>query len=115
MERTPFIAPRSRMRRTSARVSMPAMPTTPWRREVAFERGAAAEVAGHAAALADDEAGQLRAGALEIVEVDAVVADLRIGHRDDLAAVAGIGEDLLVAGHRGVEADLAIDFAGGAD
>ncbi len=38
----------------------------------------------------------------------AVVADVGLGHDDDLAAVGGIGEDLLlVAGHRGVEDDLA--------
>ena len=54
-------------------------------------------------------------GAFDILGVDAVVADFRIGHRDDLAAIAGIGEDLLVAGHRGVEADFAVDFALGAE
>src|SRR5476651_1849079 len=32
------------------------------------------------------------------IEVDAVVADMRIRHRDELALVGGIGEDLLVAG-----------------
>ena len=47
--------------------------------------------------------------------IDAVVADLGIGHGDDLAAIARIGEDFLVAGHRGVEADLAVDFAVGAE
>ena len=65
--------------------------------------------------LADDEAGQVRPPALDVLGIDAVVADLRVGHRDDLAAVAGIGEDLLVAGHRRVEADFAVDFAIGAD
>ena len=67
------------------------------------------------ALMADDEAGQVRLGALDVLGVDAAVADFRIGHRDDLAAIARIGEDFLVSGHRGVEADLAVDFADGAE
>ena len=55
--------------------------------------------------------GQMRLAALHVLVVDAVVADLGVGHRDDLAAVAGIGEDFLIAGHGGVETDLAVDFA----
>ena len=47
--------------------------------------------------------------------VDAVVADERVGHRDDLALVGRIGEHLLVAGHAGVEDDLAEGLAGGAE
>ena len=54
-------------------------------------------------------------GRLEILEVDAVVADQRIGHGDDLAGVGGIGEDLLISGHRGVENDLALTGAGAAE
>ena len=50
-----------------------------------------------------------------VLRVDAGVADVRIGQRDDLAAVGGIGEDLLVAGHRGVEHDLADRQPGCAD
>ena len=46
-------------------------------------------------------------GALHIGEVDAVVADLRIGHGHDLAGVARVGHDLEVALERGVEANLA--------
>ena len=53
--------------------------------------------------------------AFHVFGVDAVVADLRIGHGDDLATIAGIGEDFLVAGHRGVETDLAVDLAEGAE
>jgi hypothetical protein len=40
---------------------------------------------------------------------DAVVADERVGHGDDLAAVRGVGEDLLITGHGGIEAG----FTGG--
>ena len=57
----------------------------------------------------------MRPAALDVLGVDAVVADQRVGHRDDLAAVGGIGEDLLVAGHGGVEADLAVDLSLGAE
>ena len=32
---------------------------------------------------------------------------MREGEGDELPGIGGIGEDLLVAGHRGVEADLA--------
>ena len=39
--------------------------------------------------------------------VDPVIADERIGHRDDLAFVGRVGEDLLIARHGGVEANLA--------
>src|SRR5262249_15925596 len=38
---------------------------------------------------------------------DPVVADQRIGEGDDLAVVAGIGDRLLITGHRGVENHLA--------
>ncbi len=55
------------------------------------------------------------ARALGVEGVDAVVADLRAGHGDDLAAVGGIGEDLLVAGHRGVEDHLAEGSDGSAE
>jgi hypothetical protein len=46
---------------------------------------------------------------LLVLAVDAGVADVRVRERDDLAAVGGIGEDLLVARHRRVEHH----FAGG--
>ena len=44
---------------------------------------------------------------LGILVVDARVADVRRGHRDDLAAVRRIGQRLLVPGHPGVEDHLA--------
>ena len=40
---------------------------------------------------------------------------MRGGERHDLAGVAGIGEDLLVAGHAGIEADLSCGDPGSAD
>ena len=47
------------------------------------------------------------AARFDVLGVHAGVADVRIGQRDDLPAVRGIGEDFLVAGHRGVEHHLA--------
>ena len=77
-----------------------------WRHpEVARENG---QVANH-------EAGGKDAVRLDVLVVDAGVADVGIGQRDDLAAVGGIGEDLLVAGHRRVEHDFADRLARRAD
>ena len=39
---------------------------------------------------------------------------MREGEGDDLPGIGRIGQDLLIAGHRGVEADLADGDAGGA-
>src|SRR5580700_7046968 len=52
---------------------------------------------------------------LDIVVVDADIADMGEGEGDDLARIGRIGEDLLVAGHRGVEADFAHRLSGGAE
>ena len=112
---TPFMAPQLRMRRTRARVSMPAMADDAELGQVVVQRAVERKLLATAAAVADDEAGQLRPAAFDVLGVDAVVADLRVGHGDDLAAVAGIGEDLLITGHRGVETDLAVDLSVGAE
>src|SRR4030095_13724856 len=53
--------------------------------------------------VADDEPGHPHAPALVVLAVDPGVADVRGGHDDDLAVVAGVGEGLLVAGHAGGE------------
>ncbi len=65
-----------------------------------------AVVAGRTRELAHDEAARERSVRLHVVDRDPVVPDVGIGHRHDLAVVARIGQDLLVAGHRGVEHDL---------
>jgi hypothetical protein len=54
----------------------------------------------------DREAGDAGPVGLLVLGVRAVVPDERVGHRDDLARVRGVGKDLLVAGHRGIEDDL---------
>ncbi len=61
--------------------------------------------------LADHEAGDLRLVRLGVLVIDPVVAYQGIGHGHDLRAVTGVGGDFLVAGHRGVEDDLAAPFS----
>ena len=65
--------------------------------------------------LADEAAHRSQPAALVVFLVRAGVADMREGEGDDLAVVGGIGHHLLIAGHRGVEADLAHRAAGGAE
>src|SRR5207302_3016086 len=45
---------------------------------------------------------------LAVGVIDAVVSLQRVGHADHLAGIRRIGEDLLVAGHSGVEDHLAL-------
>ena len=78
--------------------------------QVRSKVAAGAKVARNAVELADNEALHLRMGRLFIFRVDAVVADQRISHGDDLSLVGRIGQDLLVAGHAGVENDFAEGF-----
>ena len=103
----PFCAPLSRRMRVSLRVSMSAIATSLLRFRYVGEVFLVAPVGGHERQVADDEARGVDAARLGILGVGADVADVRIGERDDLAGVGGIGEDLLVAGHRGVEDHLA--------
>ena len=67
----------------------------------------AAPVASPAGQVADDDAAAEGVAALAVVRGHAVVADVGVGERDDLARVRGVGDDLLVAGEDGVEDDLA--------
>ena len=52
---------------------------------------------------------------LDILVVGADIADMREGEGDELPGIGGIGEDLLIAGHRGVEADFTDGLAFGAE
>ncbi len=40
---------------------------------------------------------------LDILRIDTLIADVRVRQSDDLLAIAGVSEDFLVAGERGVE------------
>ena len=57
------------------------------------------------------EAAHVDAVGLEVLRIHAVVADKRVGHVDHLTGVGRVGQYLLVAGHAGVEADLAEELA----
>ena len=61
---------------------------------------------------AADAGGGGRVEALQVFVVGAGIADMRKGEGDDLAGIRGVGEDFLVAGHCGVETDLAIGGPG---
>ena len=52
---------------------------------------------------------------LDVLLVGADIADVGKGESDDLPGIGRIGEDLLVAGHGGVEADFADGVAGRAE
>ncbi|MNT00812.1 hypothetical protein D3C72_1352560 [compost metagenome] len=56
-----------------------------------------------------------RADLLDVFVVHADVADVGEGEGQDLAHVGGVGQDFLIARHRGVEDHLAEDRADGAD
>ena len=64
---------------------------------------------------ADDEAGHVGVVGLGGILEAAVVPDVGVRHHHDLTVVAGVGQDLLVPAHRGVEAELAPRLAARAD
>ena len=82
--------------------------------QILVERPARPPVARHRAQLLNDISAHMHRRALVVERVHAVVADLRRGHGHDLPAVRRIGQHLLVAAHRGIEANLADRRAGGA-
>lgn len=53
--------------------------------------------------LVDHQPVQKQSAGFDILRIAAVIADFRRGQRHELAGVGGIGEDLLIAGHAGVE------------
>ena len=52
---------------------------------------------------------------LDVLNIDAIVADVRISQCDDLPTITGIREDLLVTGERGVKHHFAHGVAGETD
>jgi hypothetical protein len=85
--------------------------------QVELRRFGAAPVRRDLRKLADNERLDMRVGRLFVIEIGADVADVRVGEANDLAGVAGIGENFLVTGEAGIENDFtaaARDGAGGA-
>ena len=103
----------------SARVSMPVMPTMLRFLQPGVELFGGAVVGGVGDVGPEHDAADARerrhVHRLDVLVVGADVADMGEGEGDDLAGVGGVGQDLLVAGHRGVEADLARGVADRAD
>ena len=100
------IAPSSRRRRTSARVSTSSSATTPRCASQSDQSGRARRITTPSVQTS---------ARLEQRLVDAVVADERGGECEHLARVARVGDGLLVAGRRGREAGLAGGDPGRAD
>jgi hypothetical protein len=80
-----------------------------------IERLDRAPVGGVGDVAADDHTSGSRRDRLDIFEIGADISDMRKCEGDDLPGVRRIGDDLLVAGHRGIEADFADRMAGGPD
>ena len=83
-------------------------PATPWLDQEPLERPDGAPVRRPCALSSRTTTPAHHGRARLVVERrHAVVADVRVGEGDDLAGVARVGEDLLVAAERGVEDELA--------
>src|SRR6516162_7525231 len=91
---TAFGIPFSRIRAASARVSTPVMAMMLRVFSQSFKSCAA-------------HAGNGEARALQILAISSDIAHMREGEGDDLPGIRRVGEDLLVARHRRVEANLA--------
>ena len=74
-----------------------------------------AEIAAPGGQMTDHEGLHPGTAGLVILVVDAVIADEGIGHHHALSGIGGVGQDLLIAGHRGVEHHLADPVGGAAD
>jgi hypothetical protein len=61
---------------------------------------------------ADHEPFDIWAAGFTVGLICAVVADLRIGENDDLAAIGRVGEDFLIAGDGGIENNFAGALSG---
>ena len=104
----PACAPFSRRMRVSLRVSMPAIATISAALEELRQRFGSRASCCEERQVADDEAGgDGSASDSEVFGRDAGVADVGIGQRDDLAGVGRVGQDFLIARHRGIENDFA--------
>ncbi len=79
----------------------------PGRRHPAREILGRAEVGRHRHRLAHETAQRMRLARFDIFLIGPDIADVGKGERHHLPRVAGVGHDLLITGHRGVEAQFA--------
>src|SRR5947207_2611743 len=75
--------------------------------QISVEGFLRAPTGSYATCFAHHEALDPRAIRFFVFTVNTVVANQRIGHTNDLTGVGGIGKDLLVTRHRGIEDHLA--------
>ncbi len=110
---TPLGGPRSRISRVSRRVSTPEIPISPCDSSQASSGVVARQLAGPVTLLWTTS--PRAAGVVVSISSGFVpdITDMRKGEGNDLRRIRGIGQDLLVAGHRGVKADLADRRAAG--
>ncbi len=83
--------------------------------EVVVQGPLAAKIAGHQWQIANHQSRRTDARGFDILVIDAGVADMRIGERDDLPGIGGVGKDFLIAGHGRIENHLAAGLSIGAD
>jgi hypothetical protein len=83
--------------------------------EIVRQRLRVAPVAHRQRQIADHQPAGEYPARLHIFGIHPDVADVRIGQCDDLLAVGRVGEDFLIAGHRGIEYHLADAAAGSTD
>ena len=109
----PDWAPFSRIMRVSLRVSMSAIATVSlcFRKSLNVRSLRQLLVTRELSRMIRPDACTCRG--LHVLGIRAGIADVRISERDDLATVGRIREDLLVAGHRGVEDDFTDGLAVG--
>ena len=79
--------------------------------QIGVEVAQGPEVARDPRELADNETFNLWPARFRVFGIGPVVADERIGHRDQLSPVRRIGQHLLVTGHARIENDLAEGLA----
>ncbi len=98
-----------------ARVSIPAIPGTPFSRSQSSRDLREEAWDGRCAELRDDVPGDPGPLGLEALGIDAVVADERVGLAEDLAVVGGVGDALGIADDPGIENDFPPDLGAGAE
>ena len=83
--------------------------------QIVVQGALAAEIAAPGGQVPHDKGLRPGTAGLVVLVIHAIIADQGIGHHDALPRVRGIGQDLLIAGHCGVEHHLAHPVGGAAD